>query len=358
MTQAKTPAAFLARLCAVLCAVLLFFTACGQSAQQNGQAYSAATMAMDTLVTQEAYGPAAQDAMRQVNLALAAYEDRLSLYKEGSDIQRVNAAAGQGGAEVTPETAALLRQTLSLSAQSEGAFAASIAPLTLAWGITSDTPRIVPQAELDTLLPLVDDAAVVINGNHVTLPKQGMGFDLGGIAKGAACSIAAQIYEEHGVESAYINIGGNVYAKGTKPDGKPFRIGFADPDRPNGAYIATFSLTDAVVAVSGGYERYAEIDGQRYIHIIDPRTGKPAESDIRTVGVIREDGAEADFYSTTLFVWGKQRALQFMRQGGAAILLDKEGNLYVSESLRDSFVLNEEATGYTLHYVAAEGGNR
>lgn len=326
-----------------------------QEKQLAGQKFSASTFVMDTLVTQEAYGANAQKAMQEVNLALADYQDRFSLFVENSDISRVNASAGGAGVQVAPETAALLRQSLALSAQSEGAFAVSIAPLTLAWGVTSNTPRVVPQSEIDTLLPLVDDSKVKVEGDVVTLDKAGMGLDLGGIAKGAACSVVQDIYEKDGVESALLSIGGNIYVKGTKPDGSQYRIGFRDPTHDEASYIASFYMQDQVMAVSGGYERFFEQDGKTYIHIMDPRTGCPAESDIVSVGAVDKDGAVADFYSTTLFVWGKERTLQYMRSGGAAIMLDGNNNLYVSASLQDGFEMHDvNGAGYTLHFVAAE----
>lgn len=310
------------------------------NAQQSRQ-YTSATFAMDTMVTQSAYGPHAAQAMQQVNVALAEYENRLSMFKLHSDIVAINASAGGPGVEVAPETADLLRQAVLLSAQSKGAFAITIAPLTKAWGITGGNPHVPQQSEIEVLLPLVDDEAVQIDGNVVTLPEKGMAIDLGGIAKGAACAVAAEIYTDNKVESALLSIGGNIYVKGTKPDGSQYRIGFRDPTGPDGSYIASFCMEDSVIAVSGGYERFFEQDGKTYIHIINPQTGWPAESDIVSVGVLHADGAVADFYSTTLFVWGREGALQFMQNGGVAILLDDTGTLYVSESLRGSFKLNE-----------------
>ncbi len=341
-------------LAAGLACVLLWLTGC--LGEEAPQAHTANTFAMDTLIEQRAWGPAAQDAMRQVNLALAAYDKRLSLFNPEGDIGRINASAGGEGAEVQPETAKLLSRALALSAQSEGAFAISIAPLTLAWGITGEAPRRPTSGELRALLPLVDDTRVEQSGSRVRLPVAGMGLDLGGIAKGAACQLAKEIYENSGVASAWISLGGNVYAHGAGPDGKPFRIGFADPGRPGeardtGAYIASFELQDAVMAVSGGYERYADIDGERFVHIINPQTGLPVQSDIVSVGVVCADGAEADFWSTTLYVWGKERALAKMGQGLAAILLDGAGRLYVSESLRAGFRLNDDAS-YEVSYVS------
>lgn len=301
--------------------------------------YSSATYAMSTLVDQKAYGSSAEAAMDAVEKAFIAFEQQLSLYREDSDIQRINAAAGQQSVCVQPSTYALLHQAVELSRASEGAFALTIAPLTLAWGITSDSPRVPPQEEIDALLALVDDGDIILQDEDtsVMLAREGQALDLGGIAKGTACNVARDIYKEYGVKSALLSIGGNIYVHGTKPDGSLYRIGFRDPSQDALTAVASFAVQDVVFAVSGGYERYFEQDGVRYHHILDPATGMPAESDIVSVGVMDADGTRADFYSTTLFVWGSERALEFMREGGTAVMLTEDGTLYVSKSLEDTF---------------------
>lgn len=348
----------------VLSLVVLFIvTAAILSAVYNSanKQYNNNSYAMSTVITQTAFGKNANAAMQDVDKAFIEYENRLSLFGDEatSEIARVNAAAGSAeGALVSKETADLLKTALNLSADSKGAFAITIAPLTLAWGITTDHPRVPPQSEIENLLKLVDDSAVKIidekDGARVVLPQKGMGIDLGGIAKGAACSVASDIYTNHGVNRALLSIGGNIYARGSKPNGD-WKIGFRDPNQGENGYIASFSAPDMVVAVSGGYERFFEQDGKKYIHIINPATGMPAESDIASVGAVDKDGAVADFYSTTLFIWGKEKAIEFMKNGGTAIVLDYENNLYVSESLRPSFELYENAGHIKLVFVEQAG---
>ncbi|MFV0353003.1 MAG: FAD:protein FMN transferase [Oscillospiraceae bacterium] len=328
----------------VLCiAVLVAIFVLVKPGKTTYEEYSTMTFAMDTVITQSAHGPNAQKAMEEVNIALADWEKEFSMYQVGSDIDRINAAAGKEGVEVSERTATLLKQAVELSATSEGVFAITIAPLSKAWGINTDHARVVPQDEIDQLKKLVDDNSLIIEGTTVTLLHEGMGIDLGGIAKGAACSIAKEIYQKYNLDGALLSIGGNVYAYGNNNSGNQYRIGFRDPSSGNeNAFICSFTMKDLVIAVSGGYERYSDIDGERYIHIIDPRTGAPAQSDIVSVGAIREDGAISELYSTTYFIWGKERTLQDMREGGVAIMLDDENNLYVSASLEDSFNMNAE----------------
>ncbi|MEF9969018.1 MAG: FAD:protein FMN transferase [Ruthenibacterium sp.] len=316
--------------------------------------YALASFAMSTIVDQKAYGPHANKAMQAVEQALAKFEAEFSLYQAQSDIAKINAAAGGEAVAVKPETFALLKRAKELSSESENAFAVTLAPLSLAWGVTSEHPQVLTQTQIDALLPLVNDADILLDetAGTVKLAKKGQAIDLGGIAKGTACTLAENLYTQYGVKSALLSIGGNIYAKGTKPDGSLYRIGFRDPlTTDTQASIASITMQDEVLAVSGGYERFFEKDGVRYHHILDPKTGAPANSDIVSVGVIDKDGTVADFYSTTLFVWGKERALQYFRDGGRGMLLDNEKNLYVSKDLQDSFELVESAGGYTVVFI-------
>ena len=206
--------------------------------------HALAFYSMSTLVDQKAYGSTAEKAMAAVQNAFVQFEKELSLYNESSDIAKINAAAGKSAVEISAQTYDLLSQATQLSSTSDNAFAITIAPLTLAWGITSDTPQVLSQAEIDALLPLVDDSELVLENGTAFLKQEGAKIDLGGIAKGTACNVAKKIYEENGVKSALLSIGGNVYVKGKKPDGSLYRIGFRDPTKSAQTSIASITLQD------------------------------------------------------------------------------------------------------------------
>ncbi|NCC06963.1 MAG: FAD:protein FMN transferase [Clostridia bacterium] len=317
----------------------------------NSREYRQTSYAMNTIISQTAYGKNAEKAMAEVNTALADIENTLSLYVSGSEISQINENAGISAVKVSEGTLALIKKAVSMSKDNKDAFAITLAPIALAWGINSDAPRVLSQDETDKLLPLVDDESIIIDESTSTvfLPQKGQGIDLGGIAKGASCAVAKEIYASNGVKSALLSIGGNVYACGTKPNGKAFQVGFRDPANEAMSSIASFSLTDKTIAVSGGYERYFEADGKRYIHIFSPETGYPVESDVVSVGVISDDGAVADFYSTTLYVKGTKAAIEYLSTQGEGIMLDGDNNLYVSKSLSPSFTLLED--GYNVIFV-------
>lgn len=328
---------------AVVCAGgLLYYNLSRQNVR-----HTSATFVMDAVADQKVYGPNGEKAIAAAEQAFREMENRLSVYKEGSDIARLNAAAGSGEAvAVEAQTYALLSQAKTLSAQAGGAFELTIAPLALAWGITTDAPRVLQQDEIDALLPLVDDSGLLLESGTARLQRPGQAVDLGGIAKGAACDVAKEVYDEYGIRAALCWLGGSsIYARGVKPDGEAWRLGFRDPKEEESVSLASFEIRDAVFCTSGGYERYFEQDGVRYHHILDPATGRPAQSDIVSIGILCENGAEADFWSTALFVQGREKALEYFETGGEGLLLDEDNTLYVSKALQASFELAAEAEG-------------
>lgn len=336
MTKSKV----LAIIGAVALIIISIFTVINIS--DNAKRVTQSTYVMNTVVEQKVYGKNADKAISEVQAALRAFEDELSLYIENSDIARINAAAGTQLVDVKPATYNLLQQAKELSLASDGSFALTIAPLTLAWGITSDNPRIVPDDEIKKLLPLVNDNDLTLKDGKAGLAKKEQAIDLGGIAKGTACTLVKEIYAKNNIKSALVSLGGSsIYALGTKPDGSEYVVGFRNPKKDVNSSIAAFTIKDEVLATSGGYERFFEEKGVRYHHILDPKTGEPAKSDIVSVGIIDKDGTTADFMSTTLFVQGLDKTLEYMKNGGKVICLDENDNLYVSRALESSFELVE-----------------
>ncbi len=295
---------------------------------------------MDTVFTQTIWGPNGPSSLKKATRCLEQLEQELSLFESDSEIAAINAAAGQRPVRLSPDTFSLLQTAQRLGTQTDGAFCMTVAPLTRLWDIGSDSPQVPDAAAVAAVLPLVNDNSLQLNAATCTayLPTAGQGLDLGGVAKGYACDVLRRLYLQNGVQHALISIGGNICAVGGRPDGTPFRIGFRDPDGTQNSCIASFLLRDGVVAVSGGYERYFEQEGIRYHHILDAVTGYPVKTDIAAVGVVCRDGLRADLLSTTLFCWGKTKALQWMRTApDAVLLLDTDGTLYVSQCLQDGF---------------------
>ena len=160
-----------------------------------------------------------------------------------------------------------------------------------------------------------------------------MEIDLGGIAKGYTSSRVMEIFKEYGVEHGLVSLGGNVQALGGKQDGNPWRVAIQNPESELD-YLGVLEIADKCVITSGGYERFFEQDGVRYHHIIDPRTGSPADSGIISSTIISSDGALADGLSTSLFIMGLEEAEKYWRANSDKfdfVLEDRSGKLYISE---------------------------
>ena len=164
-------------------------------------------------------------------------------------------------------------------------------------------------------------------------------IDFGGIAKGYTSSRIMDIYKDNGITSGLVNLGGNVQALGTKTDGTKWKIAVQSPDDTED-YLGILSVQDKAVITSGGYERYFEQDGVTYHHIIDPKTGYPAENGLVSVTIVSSDGTLADGLSTSLFIMGEEKAADFWREHKDefdAILMSDDGTLYVTEGLENDF---------------------
>ena len=304
-------------------ALLLFFTLCGCGAQrQTGEWF-----AMDTVMTAAVYGSA--DALDAVEAETYRLDALLAAQKDDSEIAAVN----DGAEVVSEETAALLRRALEIAAETNGAYDPTVYPLMRAWGFTDGNYRVPADAELDALLQTTGWTEVSVDGTTASLPE-GFALDLGGIGKGYAAGRCKEILKAHGVTSALLSLGGNVSALGSKPDGTAWTVAIEDPD--GGDYLGTVQIADQCVVTSGGYQRYFEQDGVRYWHILDPETGKPARSGMKSVTIVSAADTLADALSTALFVMGPERAADFWRVHRAefgAVWLTDDGRLFVTEGL-------------------------
>ena len=308
----------------------------------------------DTVVTITLYG--ADDAlMDDIWAACKRYENMLSKTVEGSDVSRINNAHGQT-VTVDAETWNVLSEAKKLNRLTGGAFAITIAPLTAQWDFTGGTNRMPTDEERIAALPLVDDEQLTLGENNtVTLPA-GMQIDLGGIAKGYAADLLRAQLEKEGVTSATLDLGGDVFVMGRKTDGSDWRIAVKDPADTE-SYLGVVSAADKFIVTSGVYERYFEENGVRYHHILDPKTGSPAESGLVSVTVLCENGAWADALSTACFVLGPDGALalrdDLADQGTdfELILVTDDGRVLYTDGLADAFTPNDES-GYTYEALA------
>ncbi len=268
-------------------------------------------------------------------------ERKLSVTDPSSELFAINS---RGEGDVSPDTAELLKFALEVCEKTDGALDISIYPVLRAWGFTADDYRVPDGDELAELLTLVDYTKVDVSDGAVVL-AEGMQLDLGAVAKGFTGDRIIEYLRENGVKSALLNLGGNIQALGSKPNGTPWTVAVADPQ--HGGYLGTLEVSDMAVVTSGGYERCFELGGVTYHHIIDPSDGRPAASGLVSVTVVGGSGALCDALSTALFVMGLDRASEYWRAHGdfEAVFLTDGGELYITAGLEDNFVTQGEYGG-------------
>lgn len=298
-----------------LALLMLFVCALGPSCAAERPAERELFL-MDTYMKLRAYGGKAEEGLDEACALMSRLDSLLSVTNENSEIFALNAGSGQP-TPVSEETFELLSIAARVSAKLGDSFEITLRPVSKAWGFTDGPMRVPSDEELASLLPLVDDDKLTLDPDvgAVTLPA-GMQIDLGALAKGYAADKAADLLKESGTEAALLDLGSStILAFGSKPDGTKWKIAVQDPKNP-GVYAGTLGISSGSVSTSGGYERYFEQDGRVYWHILDPRTGRPADSGLLSVTVLSGSAAEGDALSTAIFVMGVDKALELRRDGG------------------------------------------
>lgn len=299
--------------------------------------------AMDTVMSFTAYGPRAEEAVDAAMKEIERLDALLSTGNESSEISQLNAA---GSFLVSEDTRKLLEESETIFSSTGGLFDVTIYPLMQLWGFPTGNYHVPTEEELSGVLPLVDASRIRLEGGQAAL-GEGQQIDLGGIAKGYASDRVMEIYREYGITSGMVSLGGNIETLGTKPDGTAWKIGIRKPEPESTSsggteeILLALSVEDQAVITSGGYERYFEENGKTYIHILDPRTGYPADSGLKSVTVVSENGMLADALSTSLYLMGLSDAAEYWRSFGAEegrsfemILVDENDRLYATEGLR------------------------
>lgn len=346
------------RLAALLMIFALFLTACGE---KSAESETRTVYAMDTVMNLTVYGENAAAALESAEKELHTLDESiLSRTAKGSELSALNAANGEtvsyGADDPLPK---LIETALAISEATDGAFDPTLAPVLDAWGFTKDLRRVPSADELAALLARTGRDKVALektaDGYSVAL-SDGAQLDLGGIAKGYAADLLRAQLEQEGVTSATLDLGGDVFVMGRKSDGSDWRIAVKDPGDTE-SYLGIVSASDAFIVTSGVYERYFEENGVRYHHILDPKTGCPAESGLVSVTVLCENGAWADALSTACFVLGPDSALalrdDLADQGTdfELILVTDDGRVLYTDGLADAFTPNDES-GYTYEALA------
>lgn len=263
-------------------------------------------------------------------------EDCISVTKKESDIFKVNNA---NGAEIVLQEDAFcpLQFALNMAGESEGLFNPLLYPVIREWGFTTGVYKVPESSVVKALMQNTDYTAVVLDKKKKSVKiRPDMMIDLGAVGKGYAGDCAIQVLKANGIKSAILDLGGNVQTIGTKPDGSLWSVGIKNPWGEGS--VAGLRISDKAVITSGGYERFFDQDGKRYIHIFDGKTGYPVENEISSVTIVCKSGLLGDSLSTTLFVMGVEKAIDFWhnRKDFDMLILTNDQSLFYTKPLETS----------------------
>jgi thiamine biosynthesis lipoprotein len=271
----------------------------------------------------------------------------MSVWKEGSDIERLNRAAGEMAVPVSAEVREVLSMARQTSEWTEGKFDVTFGALSGLWKFDHDLDgNIPPRAEVLARLPLIDYQKLEVDEAKGTafLKQKGMRAHLGGIGKGYAVDRAAAIMRGRGLNDFMIQSGGDLYVAGRRGD-RSWRAGIQDPRGPAGSIFAAMDLSDSAFSTSGDYERFFMKDGHRYHHIIDPDLGAPAQGS-RSVTIVTPRAIVADGLSTGVFILGPEKGMALIErlQGVEGVIVTSSNNLLVSSGLAGRLVVRSPPT--------------
>ncbi len=297
----------------LICIVLIILAGCRPS---GNDARTETELLLGTTISVTVYEPASE-AVEAVFARVREIEEKMSTSEDDYDtteLLQVNREADEAPVTVSKDTFFVVEAAKEYSEISFGAFDLSIWPLVRLWGFGTADASVPPETRIEAIKKLADYRKVRLDpaSRSVFLEEEGMGIDVGGIAKGYAADEARRILREYGVERALMDFGGNILTMGEKPDGSPWRIGIQNPDSQRGRFLGIVETGPSAVVTSGDYERFFEVDGVRYHHIIDPETGYPTRNGLRSVTILAEDSIDADALSTAVFVLGVEEGTRLI----------------------------------------------
>ncbi len=306
---------------------------------------------LGTLCTINLFEKGSAEVYRSLFARLREIEDHMSVNREGTELDKVNKAAGREPVQVTADVIEVLSTALRYAELSDGAFDPTVGPLVKLWGIGSDNARVPTENEIAQVLPLINWKDVVLDAKAGTvyLKRPDMALDLGAIAKGYAADEMARILKSNKIERAIIDLGGNVLAYGEKQGGKAWRIGIQDPTGERGSYVGILEIKNKTMVTSGVYERFLLQDGKRYHHIISTKTGYPVQNGLLSVTIIGDKSIDADGLSTAVFALGYEKGRALLESLGnvEGIFIFEDGSIRATRGARSTFSLRSDNYHWT-----------
>ncbi|MGN0204491.1 MAG: FAD:protein FMN transferase [Coprococcus sp.] len=339
--------------------VILFQLVCcgkGKIQQETGSDDSSYIFTMGTVFGIRVFSDNARSIIQEIEQELYACDDLISWREEGSLAAQFNVKQEADMSEIGD----VMKTALEVSRDSEGAFDMTVLPLSTLWNFDRmgdsefdiSEMKVPDISDIEEAKDSVDYTQLAFDPASGVLSTENpdIKIELGAIGKGYAIQKTREILSASNVSGGMVSAGSSIFVYGTKNDGSNFRVALRDPRGDENSAIGILTLTDTTISTSGDYERYFEQEGVRYHHILDPRTGYPADSGLMQVTIICEDSVLGDALSTACFVLGLDKGMELAGQYGVlAIFVDNDKNIWYNNSdIVDMFEFKGKNSGYIL----------
>src|SRR5690625_769495 len=308
--------------------------------------YKKTDFLMGTVVTVKIYDRQREDVLQPAFETIQDLTDRITTELDSSETSQINRSAGIEPIQVSDELFYLITEGKKYSAIDAGGFDITIGPITNLWRIGHQDARKPAQRELDNVLSLVDYTNIILDEQQQTvfLKDTGMELDLGAIAKGYIADEIVQVLTSLDVTTAVVDLGGNIVVLGRHPSGKPWTGAIQDPFSPRGETMGKLTKTDRSIVTSGIYERYVEVDGVKYQHLLNPKDGYPFTNELASVTIVSETSIAGDALSTVVFSMGLEAGLQYIEalEDTEAILVNMDHEVFKTSWIEIFTITNDQ----------------
>ncbi len=296
---------------ALLCAAAMLLSGCLKLPGERELTYS--DTLFDTVIRVQILDPAEPEVIDGVKKLCKYYDTLFSKTSEESDIYRINTAAG-APVEVSQDTLTLLKKGIYYGDLSNGLFDITVGSVSNIWDFKAETPAVPAPETAASAVSHIGYKNIIIEENTVRLLDPYTLIDVGAIAKGYIADRIRDYLKENDVKHAVIDLGGNILVLGTKTDGSKYNIGIQKPFDETGNPITSVKIENQSVVTTGIYQRYFEIDGKIYHHVLNPHTGFPCENNLYSVTIITDSSLTADALSTVCYLLGYEKGMKLVNQ--------------------------------------------
>lgn len=320
----------------------LFFS-CGKPAPVSKQEIAFGTVCSITL-----YERNAEKVLDKCFARLQELDDIFNINEENSDISNINKNAGIAPVKISEEAFYVLQKATEFAKLTEGNFDPTIGPLVKTWNIMGSNPKVPTKSKILEAKNLVDYKKLLLDENGKTAYiEKSMSLDVGGIAKGFAADEMVKILKDNKITYGIINLGGNVFAYGSKKVNRKdenWNIGIKNPINPDLGSAFSVKVKNKTVVTSGNYERFFEENGNRYHHIIDVKDGYPAQNGVVSFSIIADSSLMADALSTSCFILGKEKGIELLENLGVqGFCVTKDKKVYTTDSLKNNLEILDQS---------------